>query len=74
MKPLALVAILLGVICLGLTALYWVTAPGSLPPFLPGYEQGVTAGHHTKHAIGALVIGLAFFALAWFQSAPKKNT
>jgi hypothetical protein len=70
-KPLALVAIVLGIVCLGLTVLYWVTAPGALPAFMPGYEQGVAVGHHVKHAVVALVLALALFALAWFQSKPK---
>ena len=72
MKPVAVFAIVMGVVLLGVAALYFVMAPGSLPSFLPGYEQGVTVGPHTKHGIGALVLALAFFTLAWFQNAPKK--
>ncbi|MDR3470760.1 MAG: hypothetical protein P4M09_03585 [Devosia sp.] len=71
MKPLALLAIVLGVIFLAFTVYYFVTPAGSLLPFLPGYEAGVT-GHHTKHAIAALVVALVLFAFAWFQSKPVK--
>jgi hypothetical protein len=28
-------------------------------------------GHHTKHGIAAVVVALACFAFAWFQSGPK---
>ena len=71
MKPLALVAIVLGVVFLALTVYYFVTPAGSLAAFMPGYEAGAT-GHHTKHAVAALVVALVLFALAWFQSKPQK--
>ena len=70
-KPIVLAAIVLGVVFLGLCAYYFVTPAGSLVTFLPGYEAGAT-GHHTKHAIVALVVALVLFALAWFQSKPSK--
>ncbi|MEO8883531.1 MAG: hypothetical protein ABI377_09000 [Devosia sp.] len=70
-KPLVLLAIVLGVIFLGLTVYYFVTPAGALPSFFPGYEVGAS-GHHTKHAIVALVVALVLFAFAWFQSKPAK--
>ena len=70
-KPLALVAIVLGVVFLALTVYYFVTPAGSLATFMPGYEAGV-AGHHTKHAVVSLVVALVLFAFAWFQSKPRK--
>jgi hypothetical protein len=71
MKPLVVVAIVLGVICLALTVLYWVTPAAALPAFLPGHDAAGTAVYHHKHAIGALVLALALFAFGWFQSKPK---
>jgi hypothetical protein len=71
MKPLALIAVVLGVVFLGLTVYYFVTPAGSLLPFMPGYQSGAT-GHHSKHAIASFVVALALFALAWFQSKPQK--
>ena len=71
MKPLVLVAVVLGVIFLGLTVYYFVTPAGSLPTFMPGYASGVAA-HHSKHAIASLAVALVLFALAWFQSKPQK--
>jgi heme A synthase len=60
-----IVAIVVGLIFLALAALYWLTPGGSLPTFLPGYESGSTAVH-VKHALGALIVGLAALAFAWF--------
>ena len=70
-KPIVLVAVVLGVVFLALCAYYFLTPAGSLMTFLPGYEAG-NAGHHTKHALVALVVALVLFALAWFQSKPSK--
>jgi hypothetical protein len=70
-KPIVIVALLLGVIFLALTAYYWLTPASALPSFLPGYETGVAAPHH-KHAIVALIVALVLFAFAWFQSKPQR--
>jgi hypothetical protein len=61
------VAVVVGLIVLGLAALYWLTPAGELPAFLPGFRAGAT-DVHVKHALGALVIGLAALALAWFRA------
>ena len=71
-RPLILAAIVLGVIFLGLSVIYWVTPAASLPGFLPGFEAGVTAVH-TKHAIGTLIVALALFAFAWFRGGPRRS-
>jgi hypothetical protein len=71
-KPLVLAATVLGIVFLALTIMYFVTPAGSLPSFFPGYASGGT-GHHSKHAIVALVIALVLFAFAWFQSKPAKS-
>jgi hypothetical protein len=61
------VAVLVGLVFIGLAALYWLTPAGGLPAFLPGFEEGSTA-IHTKHALGTLIVGLAALAFAWFSS------
>jgi len=61
------VAVLVGLVFIGLAALYWLTPAGELPAFLPGFKEGAT-DIHVKHALGALIIGLAAFAFAWFRS------
>ena len=60
------VAVVVGLIFIGLAALYWVTPAGRLPAFLPGFQEGATE-IHAKHALGALIIGLAVLAFAWFR-------
>ena len=70
-RPIVVIAAILGVVFLALTVCYLTVPAESLPSFLPGYEAGV-AGHHAKHAIAALVVALALFAFAWFQSKPRK--
>lgn len=60
------VAVIVGLIFLGLAALYWITPAGQLPSFLPGFSEGAK-DIHLKHALGALIIGLAALAVAWFR-------
>ena len=66
-RPLPLIAGLLGVVFLALAAVYFLTPAGSLPSFLPGFEAGVGKPHF-KHGLGSLVLAVALFAFAWFQS------
>jgi hypothetical protein len=63
-------AVVLGVIFIGLAVLYWMTPAGNLPAFVPGYEPGAT-NIHFKHGLGALIVGLGLFAIAWFRSAKR---
>lgn len=67
---LILPAVLAGVILLAIAVVYFVEPAGSLPSFFPGHEAG-SNHHHTKHGIAALVVALACFIFAWFQSGPS---
>jgi hypothetical protein len=71
-RPMIWGAIILGIGLLVLTAVYWLEPAGSLPTYLPGYESG-SPGIHFKHGLGTLILALALFAFAWFQSGPKKS-
>jgi amino acid permease len=62
-------AVIIGIVFVGVMVLYLVEPAQQLPAFMPGYAPG-DAGHHTKHAIGALIVALALFAFAWFRSKP----
>ena len=73
MRPIAVVATILGVLLVGVAALYLLMPPGALPSFLPGYQPGVIMGHHTKNGMRALMLALAFFTFAWFQKSPRKR-
>jgi hypothetical protein len=75
MKPLVLVAGILGLVFLVVAIVYAVTPAGSLPGFFPGHatDAASAAGavKHYKHAIGAIIVALVLFAFAWFQSKPR---
>jgi hypothetical protein len=64
-------AVILGVVLLGLAALYWTEDAGSLPSFLPGHEDGSTHIHF-KHGLAAAILGVGCFIFAWFQSGPSR--
>lgn len=71
-KPLVLLGIILGIIFLVVAVIYFIEPAKSLPAFFPGHDPRLTT-HHYKHGIGSLVLGLACFALAWFQSGKKTS-
>jgi hypothetical protein len=60
-------AVLAGLLLLALGVLYAVDPAGSLPSVVPGHEAG-SAHHHVKHAIAAVLLGLACLVFAWFQT------
>jgi Na+/H+ antiporter NhaD/arsenite permease-like protein len=68
---------LLGVLLIVIAIIYFVQPEHSLPSFFPGHASATSAEanhHHTKHGIAALVVALACFAFAWFQTGPKAGT
>jgi hypothetical protein len=64
---LILPAVLLGIVLLVVAFVYFVEPAGSLPSFFPGHAAGSTH-HHAKHGIAALIVAIACFVFAWFQS------
>jgi uncharacterized membrane protein HdeD (DUF308 family) len=72
-KWLVPLAVILGVALIAVGIVYFVEPASSLPSFFPGHETGSTH-HHVKHGIAAILVGLACFAFAWFNTGPKKNT
>jgi hypothetical protein len=71
-KPLVIGAVVLGVIFIAVSVLYFIEPARSLPTFFPGYDKTMMSPHY-KHGIGSLFLGLACFVLAWFQSGKKKK-
>ena len=63
-------AVVVGLLALVMTGVYWLVPAGGLPVFIPGFEAGSTHIHYT-HGVAALVLALALFAFAWFQSGKK---
>jgi uncharacterized membrane protein HdeD (DUF308 family) len=77
LRKLVIPAVLLGIVLIVVAIVYFVTPEHSLPSFFPGHgsASGPEANHHhTKHGIAALVVGLACFVFAWFQTGPKAGT
>jgi Na+/H+ antiporter NhaD/arsenite permease-like protein len=77
LRRFILPAVLLGVLLVVVVVIYFVQPEHSLPSFFPGHASaGSTEAnhHHTKHGIAALVVALALFAFAWFQSGPRTGS
>ena len=66
-------AVVVGIALIVVGIVYFAEPAGSLPSFFPGHEAG-SSHHHTKHGIAAILLGLACFAFAWFNTGPKKST
>ena len=69
-RNLIVPAVIVGVLLIALAIVYFVDSADALPSFIPGHEAG-SSHHHVKHGIAALLLGLACFAFAWFQSGPR---
>jgi uncharacterized membrane protein HdeD (DUF308 family) len=76
-RKLIVPVVLLGVLLIVVAVIYFVQPAHSLPSFFPGHVSATDAEathHHTKHGIAALVVALACFAFAWFQTGPKAQS
>lgn len=77
LRKLVAPAIILGLLLLAVAVIYFLTPEHSLPSFFPGHTSAGSAEanhHHTKHGIAALVLALACFVFAWFQTGPKTSS
>lgn len=76
LRKLVVPAVVLGIVLVVVAIVYFVESAHSLPSFFPGHvsaSDSEASHHHTKHGIAALVVALACFAFAWFQSGPKTS-
>ena len=74
LRKLVVPAVVVGVLLIVVAIFYFVTPEHSLPSFFPGHASPSSAEanhHHSKHGIAALIVALACFAFAWFQTGPK---
>jgi len=71
-RNLIVPAVLLGLVFVAIAVVYFVEPASSLPSFFPGHEAG-SSHHHTKHGIAAIVVAIACFVFAWFQSGPSES-
>ncbi|HMD52275.1 MAG TPA: hypothetical protein VKG62_06115 [Solirubrobacteraceae bacterium] len=77
LRRLVIPAVALGVLLIVVAVIYFVTPEHSLPSFFPGHSSATSSEadhHHTKHGIAALIVALACFAFAWFQTGPKSGS
>jgi Na+/H+ antiporter NhaD/arsenite permease-like protein len=77
LRKLMIPAVVLGIVLVIVAIVYFVDTAHSLPSFFPGHvsaSDSEASHHHTKHGIAALVLALACFAFAWFQSGPKTSS
>jgi Na+/H+ antiporter NhaD/arsenite permease-like protein len=77
LRKLILPAVIVGIVLIAVAVVYFVQPEHSLPSFFPGHASATSAEanhHHTKHGIAALVVALACFAFAWFQTGPKARS
>ncbi len=65
-------AVVVGIVLIIIGIVYFAEPASSLPSFFPGHQAG-SSHHHTKHGIAAILLGLACFAFAWFNTGPKKK-
>lgn len=74
LRKLVIPAVIVGVLLIVVAIIYFTTPEKSLPSFFPGHASASSAEadhHHAKHGIAALIVALALFAFAWFQTGPK---
>jgi hypothetical protein len=71
-RLLVALAILLGIVLIVISIIYFAEPAKSLPGFFPGHQAG-SGHHHAKHGIAALVLGLGSFVFAWFRTGPKRT-
>jgi Na+/H+ antiporter NhaD/arsenite permease-like protein len=74
LRKLVIPAVIVGILLIVVAIVYFVTPERSLPSFFPGHASASSAEanhHHSKHGIAALIVALALFAFAWFQTGPK---
>jgi Na+/H+ antiporter NhaD/arsenite permease-like protein len=77
LRRLMIPAVVFGVLLIVVAVIYFIEPEHSLPSFFPGHASATSSEanhHHTKHGIAAVVVALALFAFAWFQTGPKAGS
>ena len=72
-RAIVIGSIVAGVVLIIISLIYFAEPAKSLPGFFPGHAAH-SKHHHAKHGIAALLLGIACFVLAWFQSGPRRKT
>jgi len=72
-RALSIVAVVLGIVFLGLAFVYWTTPASGLPSFFPGYNPALAAPHF-KHGLASFIVAVLLFIYAWFATGKKKSS
>ena len=70
-KILRCCAAIIGAMFLLFAYVYWTTPANALPAYMPGADMSSSVVHF-KHGLASLILGIAFFVYAWFQTGKKK--
>ena len=70
---LVALGLVVGIVFLVISLVYFTHKAESLPSFFPGHTAGLTKIHST-HGIASLIIAFAGFIFAWFQTGPKTTS
>ena len=65
------VLILVGVVLIVISIVYFAETAAKLPSFFPGHQAGSTH-HHTKHGIAAAIVGVLALVGAWMSGGRRK--
>jgi hypothetical protein len=73
-RTLVIAGIVAGIFFIAVGIMYFALPAKSLPvPDFLGHQSG-SSHHHIKHGIASVLVGIACFVFAWFQSGPKRAT
>jgi uncharacterized membrane protein HdeD (DUF308 family) len=73
-RTLVIAGIVAGIFFIAVGIMYFALPAKSLPvPDFLGHQSG-SSHHHIKHGIASVLVGVACFVFAWFQSGPKRAT
>jgi hypothetical protein len=71
-RLITIIAVVVGIVLIVISIVYWIEPAKSLPSFFPGHQAG-SAHHHVKHGIAAFLLGVAALIFAWFRSGPRRQ-
>ncbi len=70
-KGLMAVLVVVGLLLLVVSGVYFAEPASSLPSFFPGHDVTLSR-HHTTHAVAALAVAAVCFVGAWMVSPRPK--
>jgi amino acid permease len=72
-RPVTGVCLLVAVVFVIMSIVYFTQTAANLPSFFPGHQAGSTH-HHVKHGIAMLALAVVAVIGAWFTTAPATRS